>query len=277
MEIVARTEYVKMIELQNLVKNRVEFEKKKAELSSISMYNLIRESHTVDSYSLEFKLRESFDDIHPVYLREFSESAGKNNQILIVKRGISYSLVDLSGTVHDTIQMDKGWRLQLSTVGYTSVYFIKQEKMKIFSFRKQKNERKRDKNDQLYSRYIFKFHEELAMEHEFDLEKSRLVADYKDSQKTSFAIVDENHQIYKVEGSKVIKHNKTAISEASSTDYTISFGFPYIRVCNYHFVNSFSRKKRACEIYKDHRRRGEASLPFYLRQDSPHWTYNKEA
>lgn len=107
--------------------------------------------------------------------------------------------------------------------------------MKIFSFKKQKNENSRDRNDQLYSRYLFKFHEELAMEHEFDLEKSRLVADYKDSQKTSFAIVDENHQIYKVEGKKVTKHKITTISNSpnpSDTDYTISFGFPYLRICN---------------------------------------------
>ena len=70
------------------MKNRVDFEKKKAELSTIGMYNLIQATHSLDSYSTDYKLKESFDDIHPVYLREFSESAGKNNQILIAKRGI---------------------------------------------------------------------------------------------------------------------------------------------------------------------------------------------
>ena len=234
MEVVARTEYIKMIELQNTIKSKAEFEKKKEEISNISMYKFINSDHSLDSYTQDYKLEDIFDEIYPVYLREFQEFAGKNNQLMIGKKGIQYSLIDLSGSLHDSIQMEHGWKLQLSTVGYTCVYFINGNKMKIFNFLKQNNESVREKNDQLFSRHLFKFKEELAAEYEFDLEKTLFLADYKDSQKTSFAVVDENHQIYRIEGQKVIKHQKiTNLDSENSFDSkkTLSFGFPYLRIC----------------------------------------------
>lgn len=224
--------YIKLLKAKQSNNRELDFEAQYQLLSEDGRYGFLTEaSIDYNSFITRFKLPKAYTDIRSIQVNKFVENSGYGNEMLIARNGNQYDLIDIRGTVHDSIEQDG--ELLLSSSGYSNVYYIKQHSITAYSIKGTKNPIKRESHDQMYSRLNFKFDKKEEIEvNSIDLETALFITDYKDSQKVSFAVVGQDRTISVISENyygKVV--DKTTNSTIVIDEFqVIDFAFPNLRL-----------------------------------------------